>query len=303
MNSNGKTITILTIIIAVVGIITPIIWDWWSSNSNLTLTHLKTTKLIEKKASIDGLKILYYNNKVNNLSKILFKLQNTGRLPIIEDDLIDILTISLNKGKILNASIENTIPSNINIKLETINNKVQLSFKLLNSKDTIIFGILTDSIETKFNAKARIKNIEKLEIQTLDEQIIIIKDISWTIYIVGFFTLFFFIVTIMLILEIPKKKTQLKAIKYKLTPIHKGESVEIIKNYINNDLSFLTETKLNSFRELLDDEIDFISDDKAKELLMLIEITLKNDNPIEGSIAGFIITSIGLWYVINSIFI
>jgi hypothetical protein len=295
MKKNGNTLTTLTIIIGIFGIISPILWDWYNSSYGLTLTHIQTTKLIEKKSSIIELEVFYKKIKINNLTKTVFKLENTGRNSITKNDIVDDITIIFPNSKILNASIDSTIPNNMNTSILMDKDSVKLSFQLLNSKDIIQFSILTDSVKTNFISNARIKNIKELELLTPENQIIIKQDISWVGYIIIFFTALFSLTTIIGIFEIPKVKKELKKYKEKETIIYKNFSLMSALKYIDDNLSFLTESKKNKLKDMINDN------SSQEKILQEIETEIKNNNEVEGTIFSIVLAIAGIWYILRYI--
>lgn len=294
---NGKLITLIGIIIGLLGVFSPMLWDWYNSKSNLTLVHLSTTKLVEKKASVNGLEILYNNNKINNLSKLSFKLKNSGNKAIVKDDLIDNIEVILKKGRILSSSVDKTVPSNINILFETKNNKISLSFKLLNPNDAIYFSILTDSNNLLFDANARIRNINQLLILTAEQEGIIKNDISWTAYIVGIFAiLFFFVAMSMLFTELPREKE----ISKKLELV---ETKEDMKSFIDFQLNILTKKDQTYYNNLLNEHLNDFNEEILFSFKKEINTSIKGISTLPGAIISLCIFIAGSWYVITNVFI
>lgn len=302
-NTNFFSLTILGLLLASIGIVAPIAWDWWSSSSGLTLTPLQDTVLVEKKANVDELEIIYKGSRVENLSKITFSLKNTGRLPIVEDDLIEPPNLTLSSGSILNAAVESTNPSNLKAAVKTVDNTVQLSFRLLNPNDSITFSVLADSLQADYNATARIKNISSLEIGSLDERVSLSKDIGWTVYVVGILSAFFGLIGFVLLAEIPKKKAQLKLIKKRDTPVHAGEPMSTIKNYIASDLNFLSGSQEKAVNQAVPDNAETLSEEQAEELISVIEHQVNKEQPLAGAILAFLVSALGIWYVFSNLFI
>ena len=265
------------------------------------MTYVQETVLVEKKTKISELEVTYKGNKIENLSKVIFRLENTGRLPIVESDLIAKPTIELLDGIILNIAIEETNPANVEPKIETVGNTARLSFKLLNPNDSITFSILTDAMQPNYNATARIKNVSKLDVVSSGEQIIITKDIGWTVYVVGVFSAFFISIGFMLLAEIPKKNKQLKLLKNNDTPIKEGESMRVVRSYINKDLSFLSGKQEKTVKNMLQNDMDILSDDFSKALLSVVEEQVNEEAPLAGAILSLGIAALGLWYIVNSL--
>lgn len=299
---NGISLTIVGLVFAAVGIVAPIAWDWWSSSSNITLTELQAASLVEKKADVKGLEVLYDGKVVENLSRILFRLENTGRIPIVESDLIEPPVVELATGVILNSAIESVKPSNLKAAVTSKSNIVQLNFQLLNPGDSITFSILTDAPTPKFVASARIKNISELKIVRMEEQISIVKDVGWTVYIVGVFAILFILTGLGLLLEIPKKNAQLKAVRAKETPVHRNEPVNVIKSYIKMDLGFLTGDRKKLVNNALPEDVEILDETQAKELASLIEKSIKEEDSFGPALILFGLAALGIWYVFNSVF-
>lgn len=303
INNNGISITIIGILIAALGVIVPILWDWWKLSSEIALTIEHTVTIVEKKDDVEKLVVLYGSKQVNTLSKTSFELKNTGRTAIISEDLISNPRISLQKGNILEAEINYTIPKNIDKNLSFSENDVNIGFKLLNPGDTIKFSILSDINLPKFDISARIKNVKEIKVIEGETQIKVSGNISFLVYIVAGVSLIFFIAFIALLTEIPKLRKQLNAIKNAETPLHKGEQKDIIFSYIDIELSMLTKNKRERLKELIPKGINNLSEDDRRRLMNEIYIVLSNESPLAGAILAFIFTIIGVWYIFNSIFI
>lgn len=96
---------ILGLVVAVLGIVTPIVWDLSKGKSKLLeLKQLEEVVIIQKQDDIQKLKIFYDTEELANLTRLKFILSNTGTTPLVAADLIKPPSISFEGAtKILDA--------------------------------------------------------------------------------------------------------------------------------------------------------------------------------------------------------
>ncbi|MFX0197947.1 MAG: hypothetical protein ACFFCW_17645 [Candidatus Hodarchaeota archaeon] len=299
---------VLSLLIAVVGIIAPMAWEKYRTKSSLELQHLSTTTLLEKSPAIAKLKIFYDNKEIDSLSKIRFALVNNGRKPIMEKDLISPPTIIFSKGaNLLELKTERLIPENIEFRPE-LNSSARsaiLSFPLLNPSDVIEFSILLAGRLPNYKAEARIAGIAKLKIidraKELGKQP---KRISWTVYPVGFFTLF----CILLIVRfgIPESIKETKTMKRYLSPgaeLPKYQKKSDYLKFIQQELSYIkTKDKLKLTRLVEEQEADILNAESQKLINdQIIEIISGPGGSKTATVMLLMLTCIGLWYVLSNV--
>lgn len=301
--TNGISLTIMGLFIALLGVIAPIVWDLWNSSAEISLIIDHTATIIEKRDNVEKLVILYEGKQIESLSKTSFTLKNTGRKAVALDDIVSNPNIALRDGNIFEAEIIKSDPEYIDKNISTNGKSVSLTFKLLNPGDMIIFSILSDVKTPIFIPTARIKNIKNLKIIKAEEQIKINGNVGFWVYIVGLFSALFFAVFISLLMDAPKFKQQIAAIKNGETPLHKNESIEVIYFYIDKNLSMLTKEKRKRIKELIPKNVDKIDDSEAQKIISFISTLLSSENPIAGAITALLLAVIGGWYVYNSIFV
>lgn len=186
--------TITTVVLGVIGIIAPIIWDQYKTRTGLELQLLAKTVILNKEAALEKLEIRYDNKPIQNISQISFALVNTGKKPILAKDLITPPTLIFQEGaEILDAIIEHGSPKNLEATF-TINNQkrtIEIRFPLLNPSDVVKFNVIVGGRMPAFEANARIYDIKDLSIldrtKELDKQP---RRRSWTVYTVSVFTTF-----------------------------------------------------------------------------------------------------------------
>jgi hypothetical protein len=301
--STGIFSLTLLVFLTGAGIVAPIAWDWWNTSSALTLTYVQETVLVEKKANVDELEISYKGHRVENLSKVVFRLENTGRLPIVETDLIDPPVLTLIDGVVLKTDIEDTTPPNLQPTIEIVDNTVRLSFRLLNANDSITFSVLTDSIRPNYSANARIKNVSGINVVRGEDRISLTKDIGWTVYVVGVFSLIFVAVGIGLFAEVPKEKEQLHSLREGKSPIQAGISIEIIDEYIKSDLDFLSGERKETVNNAIPNGTDTLDETQVAKLISIIERQINKEPSFSSAVIVSVIAAIGIWYIIDNVLI
>lgn len=302
-NKNGISLTLIGLIVAIIGVLAPIIWDWWSSSAEITLTTAHTVTIVEKKTDVENLTILYDDQKINTLSKSSFELKNTGRTAITASDLISDPKLELKGGKILEVEINEAYPNNNDAVISNAGSLITLKFELLNPGDYIKFSVLTDASNPVFLASSRIKNVKELQVVQVEDQVKVSGNISFWVYVVAAFSLLFLLVFMALLAEVPKLKKQVKAIRDCHTPLHSGESINVVRSYIDTDLSMLTTKKREVLHNMIPTGVDALSQEQADELILQVRMDLSNEAPLAGAIVCLIIVGIGGWYVFSSVFI
>lgn len=143
----------------------PIAWDWYKGKVDITVQLNSVASVISKDLPIQNLEMLYSGKKVEALNRISIQIENTGRTPITADDVIKPIELNFHDTEIIEAKIIGVNPSNLDFSLNTIdNNKIVANFSLMNPKDRVSVDILLLGLTTKFDAKARIKNIDEINI-------------------------------------------------------------------------------------------------------------------------------------------
>jgi len=249
-------ITILSIVIAVIGIIAPILWDNYKTKTGIELQLLAKTTIVEKDTELEKLQIYYENKPIANVSKMTFSIINIGSRPIIEKDLITPPTLLFPDGvDLLDVKIDNVIPKNL-ITTHVLNKEkraVELRFPLLNPADLIKFSIIISGNPSSFEAHARIYDIKGLTIldrtKELDKQA---KRRPWTLYPVSIFTSLS--ISLVIFAAIPDWRARFRIRNYfkqnsYLIPKFVSDSEYI--NFTNNVFPFLTNVMKNKLAGLI----------------------------------------------------
>ena len=190
-NSLGLA-TIIGILATGLGIVVPIIWDYYKTKTALELRQTSNSIVVSSEKEIDKLQFIYANNPVPGLSRIGFELVNTGRTPILNSDVIAPISIKLNDAKILDVVTSKTSPENLTLTHEISEDKTSFSivFPLLNPGDSAHFTVLAATDQAKPTASARIAGLNNLTFTVYPEVIPNHKEKGMAFYIVSAVSVF-----------------------------------------------------------------------------------------------------------------
>lgn len=141
----------------------PIVYDWWSKRVQLTLETKSIATVVSETLPIQNLELAYEGKKIKALNRLLLDFRNTGRTPITKDDVITPVTLTFNKGEVLEAKVVNVQPTNIDFRIEHSDNKITLIFSLLNPDENAKIDLLVSG-SASYLASARIKNISEINV-------------------------------------------------------------------------------------------------------------------------------------------
>jgi hypothetical protein len=298
---------IIAALIAIGGVVAPILWDRYNSNNSFELQHLSTTQVIQKDESLNKLKLVYDGQEISDLTIMRFILVNSGRKPILMEHVVSPVTILFEKSaNLVDARIDVTHPENIDAKLLlNTNNSMSIEFELLNPEDDIQISAFISGECENYAASARIAGIKELSvINRVQELARPPKKISWTVYPVGFFTFIFLIAWVVSAIEVRKDK-------------------KLKKLYIETGASFPRFTTTDEYLEFITTTFSYMTKDERKSIVSFVE-NLKTSEPLqepahlliekkmtkrlEGKCASYticipslIIACIGLWYILLQI--
>ena len=316
---NGKTsrriniFGLLGVLIAVVGILAPILWDLYKERSTIEFQYVSLPTLINKTTELEGFSIIYDELELDQVSKADFILVNSGRTPITSEDLIAPPTITFSENiRILKTQIERVFPSDLSVTLSFDNksNSLAVSFPLLNPGDYVYFSLLTDSDALnkgeQFSVSTRIIGVREIgftnKVRSAEE---VTRSPNFTLYIIGGTSLLFLVTALTAgVSDLMNERRIKKQIRHGEFQLPKDEYPLIYINFINKELAFLTRKKrqeiIVSFSNLPSDQrLD--SADQIKLATMILDY-ISSATPMATIVATIVIISLfGLVYVIYSI--
>lgn len=276
---------IASLIVALLGIGVPIIWDIYKSKSLLELDLISKSAVVSRSENIDGLKILFRDQPVQNLTRYDFILTNSGKIPISEKDVVEKPTISFGANSlVLDAIMKNVSPKNLKAECEISATKTatSIAFPLLNSGDSIHFSLLVDGTSPQFTAAARIANIRELSFRDRTKESDDTKPrLRTTFYIASGFTIFFTATWIAGIFGIRAHRRAFSNVRMAFTDLPAILTKDdIVKLWVKISPDLKTLKLENEFlkeyvSKLADDRMDR---DSASEVLVWLEVRLKEKN-------------------------
>lgn len=159
--------SIITLVLAVLGISVPILWDLWKSYAAIEVQHIQTTNLTDSSKTVSKLEYRFDGQTVPNLSEATIVVVNNGRTPIRSEDVKSPLTIKLPpSAKILEYRIESKYPKDLVFSTDKTQapNELTLSFPLLNPNDAVRFSVLFSGDAGNIEATARISGVSKISV-------------------------------------------------------------------------------------------------------------------------------------------
>ncbi|ELF5327087.1 hypothetical protein ACJXBB_001318 [Vibrio cholerae] len=279
MKDKFGIITIVTLTLALLGVVAPIAWDYYSGQKDLTLTALSRNVVISPSVEVDGLEIKYKGSPLNTLSRTSFLIENTGSKPLIEGDIVAPIKIDVPKGvTIFEATIDVKIPDNLDVQLKKSDSSVEVLFSLLNPDDRVYLSLLTDSKALGFTASARIAGVKKLLVYHAPPEKLSMKSLVWIV--VALLGLGIIILAVLMISDFPQEYKVKRAIKKNNLPIPDFESFEEARNWVNRTFSFTTREEREPLFRLLQrfekNEQKISNDDVADEISLYIPKTTSN---------------------------
>lgn len=156
---------LLGFFIPILAIISPILWDLYIHNMDLSIKVKSSSSVISKDLPIQNLDLIYEGKKINALTRLAIEIENSGKEPITLGDVISPLIITFKQSEVLEARVLKQSPNNLGFTiLQTSSNTVSTNFQLLNPGDTAELDFLLLGSESQFAAEARIKNLNTINL-------------------------------------------------------------------------------------------------------------------------------------------
>lgn len=294
------------ILIGLLGIFGPIIWDYYKTNTAIELRVVGKSTIVSKPEKMDGLVISYSGEVLNELSKTSFVIVNSGRTPIHERDVAAPISIKFSdESDIIDAKIDSVFPQDLDASLyfNKTEGSIALKFPLLNPGDKIDFSILSKTSNITFDAAGRIAGVPSL----------IVKDISqerggigrrWVVYFVGIFSALLFLVAIVALFTLlpdeRRIKSQVRAGTF-LLPSLKSKTEWF--TWINSTFKFTTEKEREPLLQLMNGlpDTESLAISHREQIMVAIQSVLRHSMSNLTAVGiVFGIALIGCWYVITN---
>lgn len=305
MKNNFATATVIGLVLAALGIISPIIWDLYKGKTELTLTCEDFYPIVERKENVKELHVLYENKPVESVTRASFTIKNTGRKSLEKEDIKTPIKISFN-GKILKYNIVKMFPEKGEYDVSIINeNTVVTSFNLMNSGDYISIALLLDSSKTDFDATTRIVGVEKLKIVNDAKE-----DKKWNfsrrLGITGYIVLLASSISLFVVIFLAYPEVFYEsALKSKLSSaiilLKSNTSVKEIKSYLSFLFFTKTRKQLTEINKILNEykDDDILVEDSVNRIRQIVTSLANESSGAKEAGAFFtVLAIIGFSYVV-----
>lgn len=292
------SVPVLGLVLAGIGVISPIAWDWWTKRSQLTIDTKSVATVASNAQPIQGLELFFNGKKISAVNRVHIELRNTGRTPVTKEDIVSPIAVRFGDGEVLDAKIARRSPENLDASLEA-RDHLTISFSLLNPNEYLEIDVLTTSQNPTIQASSRIKNISQIEIVTTANSISIRSDIAATTLAIGILGLLFAAVGIAIGKEVPKKIRASKTLQAGTHPIVTANSHAEAREHLYSDLDFLSDSR----RKKVDVAIDAAPwplDSTAKEKLCSEVLqAVKDEDSVGPALLSLALSCIAFWYAAN----
>ena len=239
MKEKFGVITIVSLLLAVLGVVAPISWDYYSGQKSITLTAVSQSSVISPSISVDGLEISYKGVPLTTLSRSTFLIENTGSKSLLQSDVVAPIEIFVDEGvRVFDAMIESKTPDNLDILITQKTNSVLINFTLLNPDDRVSVSLLTDSTTSKFSAATRIAGVKELTIFNEPPKTFTMWAIVWIP--VAIFSGFLILVSIVGVVQYPQEFRVKRALKLGRLFVPDFHTYEDAHKWVEKTLSFTT---------------------------------------------------------------
>ncbi|ENM5875916.1 hypothetical protein NTE03_003888 [Vibrio mimicus] len=279
MKEKYGVITIVTLLLAVLGVVAPISWDYYSGQKSITLTAISQNNVISPSISVEGLEIKYKGTPLTILSRSTFLIENTGSKSLLQSDVVSPIEIAVAEDvTVFDAMVESKQPENLDIVLSQKANSVFVSFTLLNPGDRVLVSLLTDSKTLKFNAAARIAGVKELIVLDKPPKTLTKWAIVWIP--VAAFSGFLILVSIVGFVQFPQELRVKRAIRLGRFSVPDFNSYEDAHDWVEKTLSFTTKEERQSVFKLLakleEDGAGFDSNRILNEISLAVKRSYNN---------------------------
>lgn len=300
MKNKFGAITLVSLVIAILGVVVPIAWDYYSGRKGVSLTLASHSQIISSNASVDGLEIIYKGTKLSSLSKMTFLVENTGSKPILASDVVSPIKIETTENSnILDVIVESKKPENLEVMITNSSRSVEVGFSLLNPTDTILFSLLVDSLDKEFKATTRIAGVKDLKVNNEPPKTLTVWALLWIP--VGLLSLVLFLVSFVGFIQFPKEVRVKRSIRNGLFEVPEFKSYEDAHKWVEETTYFITSSErepiFGTLKELEEQNNGF---DQGRILRAIEKAVLNSTNNLIMALVVGSIGALGLYYSISS---
>nr|WP_321454031.1 hypothetical protein [uncultured Carboxylicivirga sp.] len=254
-----KTFSVISLIIGIIGILSPIVWDKINKSKKLKIELRSSISILEKDPILDNLSIYFDNNKISSLVKYQFVIQNNGNLPIEENDIKTQPSLTFTDStKIIAFNINSKSFKEVEFHLskDSLSSRLLLDFPLLNPDDFVEFVVyVSGCIDCKPRISARIKGISNLLIEdkTIVEPVLkkSLGGFDYVASVIGFIFLIAFFLSYRGAMQHSKVR---KLLKESPELINEKNSIEELLEFVASEMFFIDDDEKKEIENILADE-------------------------------------------------
>lgn len=297
-----KRLTLFGLLIAIVGVLAPIVWDYYTGQRAIEVKILSSISILEEDPILEELTVSFKNKVVKNLTKINFALINSGRRPIADEEVKTFPTINFGKKtEVLLATITRTDPKNINCSIvENVESgSISVHFDLINPSDVIEFNVYISGLFADSPLiNSRIKGIKHIDVidKTL-EQVTPTKKIGLSVYIVAPVIFLFTIILPYMLKEFNTHRNSRKLLRNNPELLRGVDSILEFEEFIGNNLTYVNSEEQTKLREILDDDDSDFANKKAKLIGQITRLIQRASGAESGFYLSIVIIIMGAGFL------
>ncbi len=295
---------IASLAVGILGVIGPVVWDHIKAKDELRVSLIDASQVIGPSQKFDGLQVNYRGNEISELSKGTLLIENSGRTPLLEREVVAPLFIQFGKDSpLIDLKVSRVEPSDVTVQLDYQKslNGAYVKFPLLNPGDRVWLSALYQAGKLNFSASGRIAGLSKITVDT-NPQSLKDKDNSQTktAIVVGFFALLMLILGSLgakMTFDEYRFKSKVKAGKFVLPALN--SRIDVV-NYVTSKFDFTTTRemvplidKIYSFPDVSNFGATHEKDVKDG----IADLLKKASTNVYYTVAILIIGFFGVWYV------
>lgn len=301
ITSNGISLTVFGLVIAALGVVSPIAWDWWNKRSQLSIETKSNIAFVASSQPIKNLEFMYNGRKIAELQKVALLIRNSGRTPIVKEDVVSPLTVNFVADEILEATLVRQAPQNLNASISTQKNLVTFAFALLNPGDEAEIEVLMAGKYAGYTAEARIKNIDAVAISNPARTINIRSDLGLGVYVAGTFGLIFVLGGIAIFAEIPAKRKARSEFEEGSHRLLSAQSEMEAGHYFKSDMGFLSGSNKRVVGQRIVGAVWPLDDQARTDIAKIAIGGIDAENSFFPGLFAIAIGGIAIWYVFSNL--
>lgn len=306
--SKSSLLGISGVVVGILGVVGPIGWDYYKTRSELEFRLLESSVVIERPQKLAGLVVTYAGEEVQELSKALIAVTNTGRTPILKKDIVQPLSLRFTpESKLIDARIESSTPRDLGatLSLNRSDGSINLDVPLLNPGDQVHVSALAKSVKPDFDVNGRVVGVGSLTVIKGLPATTVAKATPWTVYPVGFFSLLLLGVSLFALLtHVPAELRAKKALRRKIFQMPALNSKGECLAWIDSHFFFTTSDERRPVKDAIAQLPDVPNFTTVHNQPLMNAVEMLVGNALSNVTVFFIIVAIsavGVWYVAANI--